>query len=100
MVDLGLKTLLHDKVRFLITVSGVAFAVTFFVFDNVPPDWGCICDLITDYFEAPMPSVVPLVPLLGDDGLPWPRLEEADDVEVEVVGGGRFTLPGQQRRPD
>jgi putative ABC transport system permease protein len=28
MVDLGLKTLLHDKVRFLITVSGVAFAVT------------------------------------------------------------------------
>jgi putative ABC transport system permease protein len=28
MVDLGLKTLLHDKVRLLITVSGVAFAVT------------------------------------------------------------------------
>jgi putative ABC transport system permease protein len=28
MVDLGLKTLLHDKLRFLITVSGVAFAVT------------------------------------------------------------------------
>ena len=28
MVDLGLKTLLFDKVRFLITVSGVAFAVT------------------------------------------------------------------------
>ncbi len=28
MVDLGLKTLLHDKVRFLITMSGVAFAVT------------------------------------------------------------------------
>jgi putative ABC transport system permease protein len=28
MVDLGLKTLLHDKIRFLITVSGVAFAVT------------------------------------------------------------------------
>lgn len=28
MVDLGLKTLLYDKVRFLITVSGVAFAVT------------------------------------------------------------------------
>jgi putative ABC transport system permease protein len=28
MVDLGLKTLLHDKVRFAITVSGVAFAVT------------------------------------------------------------------------
>lgn len=28
MIDLGLKTLLHDKVRFLITVSGVAFAVT------------------------------------------------------------------------
>jgi putative ABC transport system permease protein len=28
VVDLGLKTLLHDKVRFLITVSGVAFAVT------------------------------------------------------------------------
>lgn len=28
MVDLGLKTLLHDKVRFLSTVSGVAFAVT------------------------------------------------------------------------
>jgi putative ABC transport system permease protein len=28
MVDLGLKTLLHDKVRFLITISGVAFAVT------------------------------------------------------------------------
>lgn len=27
MVDLGLKTLLFDKVRFLITVSGVAFAV-------------------------------------------------------------------------
>jgi putative ABC transport system permease protein len=27
MVDLGLKTLLYDKVRFLITVSGVAFAV-------------------------------------------------------------------------
>lgn len=28
MVDLALKTLLHDKVRFLITVAGVAFAVT------------------------------------------------------------------------
>jgi putative ABC transport system permease protein len=28
VIDLGLKTLLHDKVRFLITVSGVAFAVT------------------------------------------------------------------------
>lgn len=28
MVNLGLKTLLYDKVRFLITVSGVAFAVT------------------------------------------------------------------------
>jgi putative ABC transport system permease protein len=28
MVDLGLKMLLHDRVRFLITVSGVAFAVT------------------------------------------------------------------------
>ena len=28
MVDLGLKTLLYDKVRFLITTSGVAFAVT------------------------------------------------------------------------
>jgi putative ABC transport system permease protein len=28
MVDLGLKTLLYDKVRFAITVSGVAFAVT------------------------------------------------------------------------
>lgn len=28
MVDLALKTLLHDKVRFAITVSGVAFAVT------------------------------------------------------------------------
>ncbi len=28
MVDLALKTLLHDKVRFLITVLGVAFAVT------------------------------------------------------------------------
>ncbi len=28
MVDLALKTLLHDKLRFLITVSGVAFAVT------------------------------------------------------------------------
>jgi putative ABC transport system permease protein len=28
MVDLGLKTLLFDKIRFLITVSGVAFAVT------------------------------------------------------------------------
>jgi putative ABC transport system permease protein len=28
MVDLGMKTLLFDKVRFLITVSGVAFAVT------------------------------------------------------------------------
>lgn len=27
MVDLGLKTLLHDKVRFVITTSGVAFAV-------------------------------------------------------------------------
>ena len=27
MVDLALKTLLHDKVRFVITVSGVAFAV-------------------------------------------------------------------------
>ena len=27
-VDLATKTLLHDKVRFLITVSGVAFAVT------------------------------------------------------------------------
>jgi len=28
MVDLAVKTLLHDKIRFLITVSGVAFAVT------------------------------------------------------------------------
>lgn len=28
MVDLGLKTLLYDKVRFVITTSGVAFAVT------------------------------------------------------------------------
>jgi putative ABC transport system permease protein len=28
MVDLATKTLLHDKLRFLITVSGVAFAVT------------------------------------------------------------------------
>ena len=28
MVDLAYKTLLHDKVRFLITVAGVAFAVT------------------------------------------------------------------------
>jgi putative ABC transport system permease protein len=28
MVDLALKTLLHDKLRFAITVSGVAFAVS------------------------------------------------------------------------
>src|SRR5688572_32430237 len=28
MVDLATKTLLHDKLRFVITVSGVAFAVT------------------------------------------------------------------------
>src|SRR5688572_13197137 len=28
MVDLGLKTLLHDKLRFTITTLGVAFAVT------------------------------------------------------------------------
>src|SRR5580704_18884010 len=28
MVDLALKTLLHDKLRFAITVAGVAFAVT------------------------------------------------------------------------
>ena len=28
MVDLALKSLLHDRLRFLITVSGVAFAVT------------------------------------------------------------------------
>jgi putative ABC transport system permease protein len=28
MVDLGLKTLLHDKLRFAITIAGVAFAVT------------------------------------------------------------------------
>lgn len=28
MVDLAVKSLLHDKLRFLITVSGVAFAVT------------------------------------------------------------------------
>ncbi len=28
MVDLGLKTLLHDKTRFAITTAGVAFAVT------------------------------------------------------------------------
>src|SRR6186713_2541912 len=28
MVDLGLKTLLHDKLRFIITTLGVAFAVT------------------------------------------------------------------------
>ena len=28
MVDLGLKTLLHDKTKFAITVAGVAFAVT------------------------------------------------------------------------
>ncbi len=28
MVDLALKNLLHDKVRFLITIAGVAFAVT------------------------------------------------------------------------
>src|SRR5208337_4722403 len=31
MVDLALKTLLHDKLRFLITVAGVAFAVTLIV---------------------------------------------------------------------
>src|SRR3974390_1842160 len=28
MVDLALKMLLHDKLKFFITVSGVAFAVT------------------------------------------------------------------------
>src|SRR5215472_18803556 len=28
MVDLALKSLLHDKIRFLITVAGVAFTVT------------------------------------------------------------------------
>src|ERR1700722_4352457 len=28
MVDLAYKTLLHDKLRFFITVAGVAFAVT------------------------------------------------------------------------
>ncbi|MBV8317937.1 MAG: hypothetical protein JOZ53_23585, partial [Planctomycetaceae bacterium] len=28
MVDLAWKILLHDRTRFLITVSGVAFAVT------------------------------------------------------------------------
>ncbi len=28
MVDLAMKTLLHDKLRFIITVAGVAFAVT------------------------------------------------------------------------
>src|SRR5437867_12779906 len=28
MVDLATKSLLHDKLRFLITISGVAFAVT------------------------------------------------------------------------
>ena len=28
MVDLATKNLLHDKLRFLITVAGVAFAVT------------------------------------------------------------------------
>ena len=28
MVDLALKTLLHDKLRFAITVIGVTFAVT------------------------------------------------------------------------
>lgn len=28
MVDLATKSLLHDKLRFVITVSGVAFAVT------------------------------------------------------------------------
>jgi putative ABC transport system permease protein len=31
MVDLALKTLLHDKIRFAITVSGVAFAVMLIV---------------------------------------------------------------------
>jgi putative ABC transport system permease protein len=31
MVDLALKTLLHDKLRFAITVSGVAFAVTLII---------------------------------------------------------------------
>jgi putative ABC transport system permease protein len=28
MVDVALKILLHDKLRFIITASGVAFAVT------------------------------------------------------------------------
>jgi putative ABC transport system permease protein len=32
MVDLAVKTLLHDKIRFLITVSGVAFAVNLVLF--------------------------------------------------------------------
>jgi putative ABC transport system permease protein len=32
MVDLAVKTLFHDKIRFLITVSGVAFAVTLVLF--------------------------------------------------------------------
>ena len=32
MVDLALKNLLHDRVRFLITISGVAFAVALVVF--------------------------------------------------------------------
>lgn len=94
----------HVVSRLSVTPIGMpadAFAVTFFVFDNVPPDWGCVCDLITDYWEVPqLPVLQPIV--LGEDP-PWNLPEEEDDrdeVEVEVVGGGTFRLPGQQRRPD
>jgi len=41
MVDLATKILLHDKTRFLITVSGVAFAVTL-VFVQVGLFWGLL----------------------------------------------------------
>ena len=32
MVDLALKTLLHDRTRFAITIAGVAFAVLLVLF--------------------------------------------------------------------
>jgi putative ABC transport system permease protein len=48
MVDVALKILLHDKLRFVITTSGVAFAVTLVLvqvglflglLDNGSPRW-------------------------------------------------------------
>lgn len=81
--------------------SADVICVAWLVFEGVPLDWGCISDVVTDYWAAPPTTAFIDVTRVFEP--PWNLPEEEDDrddVEVEVVGGGRFTLPGQQRRPD